>query len=139
MTTQHPAAPAIAEGEIDYDEAIAHCFKTLGHPRGTKGCIAFVRGAEWYHRAMLASAPPAPARKPSQPLAISEEEIVADEQGWMPVKDGCADDDFIHEDDEHFRGSLVMGWEWKKVRRLCVLINEEEDESAHGIEQGDGK
>jgi hypothetical protein len=36
-----------AATEIDYKAAIAHCHATLGHEQGTRGCIAFARGAEW--------------------------------------------------------------------------------------------
>jgi len=36
-----------APQEIDYAAAIAHCYTTLGHAQGTKGCVAFARGAEW--------------------------------------------------------------------------------------------
>lgn len=46
-----PAAPV----EIDYPAAIAYCYKKLGHAQGTKGCIAFARGAEWM-RDQIASA-----------------------------------------------------------------------------------
>lgn len=49
------AEPAIRADErercathpIDYKAAIAHCYATLGHQQGTKGCVAFARGAEW--------------------------------------------------------------------------------------------
>lgn len=54
-----PAPPAQA-GEppaIDYPALIAYCFKTLKHPQGTSGCIAFSRGAEWF-RAQVAAQPP---------------------------------------------------------------------------------
>ena len=41
------SARAVAASPIDYSAAIAYCYKTLGHQQGTKGCIAFARGAEW--------------------------------------------------------------------------------------------
>jgi len=37
----------LAAAPIDYKAAIHHCWTTLGHAQGTRGCIAFARGAEW--------------------------------------------------------------------------------------------
>jgi hypothetical protein len=56
------SAPA-EQGEIDYTALIAHCYLTLGHAQGTKGCIAFARGAEWMRDQLAAP----PAAQPAEP------------------------------------------------------------------------
>lgn len=42
--SKRSAEPAF---QLNCTEAIAYCYKTLGHAQGTTGCIAFWRGAEW--------------------------------------------------------------------------------------------
>jgi len=53
------AAARSTPAEIDYPAAIAHCYATLGHAQGTKGCIAFARGAEWAREQLIAATPAA--------------------------------------------------------------------------------
>ena len=55
-----PSAP-----EIDYEELIAACYARTKQAKGTRGCIQFARGAEWFREQVLAAAPQAPAEQPA--------------------------------------------------------------------------
>lgn len=57
---QAAAAPSVAPEPINWQAAIEHCYKTLGHAQGTKGCIAFAKGAEWMRDQLAAHPPRAP-------------------------------------------------------------------------------
>jgi hypothetical protein len=46
--------------EIDVNAAIAECYRQLKAPQGTKACVAFYRGAEWFREGLLSAAPEAP-------------------------------------------------------------------------------
>lgn len=50
---------------INYHKLIEDCYKTTGHAQGTRGCIAFARGAEWYRdQVELCRRNPAPNASP---------------------------------------------------------------------------
>jgi hypothetical protein len=50
-------AQAQAVPEIDYRKLIEDCYRTTRQAQGTKGCISFKLGAEWFRDQMLAAAP----------------------------------------------------------------------------------
>lgn len=39
--------------EIDYRRLIEDCFEQTGAAQGTKGCVQFARGAEWFRSVLL--------------------------------------------------------------------------------------
>jgi hypothetical protein len=50
--------------EIDVNAAIAECYRQLKAPQGTKACVAFYRGAEWFREGLLSAAPEATNGRP---------------------------------------------------------------------------
>lgn len=44
------------EQQIDYQQLIADCYARTKQAQGTKGCIQFARGAEWWREQMLRKA-----------------------------------------------------------------------------------
>jgi hypothetical protein len=42
------AAKLVPLPEIDYELLIESCFRQTKYQQGTKGCVAFAKGAEWY-------------------------------------------------------------------------------------------
>lgn len=60
------AAPAepVAVPEIDYTRLIHDCYRTTKAAQGTRGCVQFKLGAEWFREQVLAASPAAPAALP---------------------------------------------------------------------------
>ncbi len=64
-------------------------------------------------------------------------EVLLSEDGYMPVKDGVADDNFIHKDDApEWLTSLVTGWEWTPVTRQVLRRVEPDAAMAAAAEEG---
>lgn len=90
---QAPAEqPATPEKVIDYKALIAYCYKTLGHQQGTKGCIAFARGAEWALRTYAAlPSPKAPAEQLAPLLFVAMDDDKRAHLTW------CVDEAAVRE------------------------------------------
>lgn len=78
--------------EIDYEALIAACYSQTKQEQGTKGCVQFAKGAEWFRDQMLAAASVASAQAyevTDDRLAeiADSDECNPDDRGWGPKFD----------------------------------------------------
>lgn len=60
--------------EIDYEALIVACYARTKHAQGTRGCIQFARGAEWYREQLEARPLTATTAQPSvEPVGEREQ------------------------------------------------------------------
>lgn len=59
-----------APSEIDYDLLIAACYEQTRQAQGTKGCVQFAKGAEWY-RELISATPHTEAVRMSEAEAMA--------------------------------------------------------------------
>lgn len=68
-----------APSEIDYDLLIAACYEQTRQAQGTKGCVQFAKGAEWY-RELISATPHTEAVRMSEAEERAAFEVWVNEQ-----------------------------------------------------------